>query len=165
MAYYIIGGDKRIYGPKPGRDISDWIREGRLNEYSRMSTEEGGDWRPLVEFREFAKELELAEEEYEEIESEEINENSDEFSLPVLALVWFIKIVIIWPIYWPCWLAYKIVYVALPLGLVLCIAGNMLDYGTLLVAGFLAVCGVGPIGLMTRFYVWAFNLRFGGHEG
>ncbi|SVE28209.1 uncharacterized protein METZ01_LOCUS481063, partial [marine metagenome] len=75
MDYYIIGGDKKTYGPKPGREISDWIREGRLNADSRMSTEDNLDWRPLSKFPEFAKELKLSDE---EIESEEYNEGDDE---------------------------------------------------------------------------------------
>ena len=56
----------------------------------------------------------------EEVEREE---NDEELSLPVLVLVWFIKIAFVWPIYWPCWLMYKTVFVAVPTGVVLCVAG------------------------------------------
>jgi len=161
MDYYIIGGDKKTYGPKPGREISDWIREGRLNADSRISTEDNLDWRPLIEFPEFAKELKLSDEEYKEIEKEEYDESDDELSFSIPWWLWVIKIVLVWPIYWPCWLIWKIVYVAIPTGLVLCVAGAVLDNESLTNVGAMAVCGVGPLGLMLRFYVWAINLRFG----
>ena len=67
----------------------------------------------------------------------------------------------VWLIYWPCWLIWKIGYVAIPSGLVLCVAGAVLDNESLTNVGVMAVCGVGPLGLMLRFYVWAINLRFG----
>ena len=50
---------------------------------------------------------------------------------------------------------------AIPTGLVLCVAGAVLDNESLTNVGAMAVCGVGPLGLMLRFYVWAINLRFG----
>ena len=161
MAYYIIGGDKEIYGPKPGREISDWIREGRLMAESRISTEDSPEWRPMSEFPEFARELKLADEEYGEVENEEYDEGDDELSFPIPWWLWVIKIVFIWPIYWPCWLVWKIVYVVLPAGLVLFVAGAVLDNESLSNVGAMAVCVVGPLGLMLRLYVWAINLRFG----
>jgi len=161
MAYYIIGGDKKIYGPKPGREISDWIREGRLMADSRISTEDSPDWRPLSEFPEFARELKLADKEYGEVDNEEYDENDDELSFPIPWWLWVIKIVFVWPIYWPCWLVWKIVYVVLPAGLVFFVAGAVLDNESLSNVGAMAVCGVGPLGLMLRFYVWAINLRAG----
>ena len=57
MAYYIIGGDGKTYGPKPDREIREWIREGRLNATSNIATEGSEDWRPLSEFPEFANDL------------------------------------------------------------------------------------------------------------
>ena len=79
-------------------------------------------------------------------------------------LVWFIKIVIVWPIYWPCWLVWKTVYVAILAGLVLFVVGAVLDNQSLSNVGAMAVCAVGPLGLMLRLYVWALNLRFGDGE-
>ena len=100
----------------------------------------------------------------EKVESEEYDEGDDELSFPVLVLVWFIKIVIVWPIYWPCWLVWKTVYVALLAGLVLFVVGAVLDNQSLSNVGAMAVCAVGPLGLMLRLYVWALNLRFGDGE-
>jgi len=100
----------------------------------------------------------------EKVESEEYDEGDDELSFPLLVLVWFIKIVIVWPIYWPCWLVWKIVYVALLVGLVFFVVGAVLDNQSLSNVGAWAVCGVGPLGLMLRLYVWALNLRFGDGE-
>jgi len=57
MAYYIIGGDGKTYGPKPDREIREWIREGRLNATSNIATEGSEDWRPLSDFPEFANDL------------------------------------------------------------------------------------------------------------
>ena len=56
----------------------------------------------------------------EEVEREE---NDEELSLPVLVLVWFIKIAFVRPIYWPYWLMCKTAFVAVPTGVVLCVAG------------------------------------------
>ena len=97
----------------------------------------------------------------EKVESEE---SDDGLSGPVLVLVWFIKIVIVWPIYWPCWLVWKTVYVAMLAGLVLFVVGAVLDNQSLSNVGAMAVCAVGPLGLMLRLYVWALNLRFGDGE-
>ena len=97
----------------------------------------------------------------EKVESEE---SDDGLSGPVLVLVWFIKIVIVWPIYWPCWLVWKTVYVAILAGLVLFVVGAVLDNQSLSNVGAMAVCAVGPLGLMLRLYVWAVNLRFGDGE-
>jgi hypothetical protein len=57
MAYYIIGGDGKTYGPKPDREIREWIREGRLNATSNIASEGSEDWRPLSKFPEFAADL------------------------------------------------------------------------------------------------------------
>ena len=97
----------------------------------------------------------------EKVESEENDEGDDELSFPIPWWLWVIKIVFIWPIYWPCWLVWKIVYVVLPAGLVLFVAGAVLDNESLSNVGAMAVCAVGPLGLMLRLYVWAINLRFG----
>ena len=100
----------------------------------------------------------------EKVESEEYDEGDDELSFPIPWWLWVIKIVFVWPIYWPCWLIWKIVYVAIPTGLVLCVAGAVLDNESRTNVGAMAVCGVGPLGLMLRLYVWALNLRFGDGE-
>ena len=92
MDYYIIGGDKEIYGPKPGREINYWIREGRLMAESRISTEDSPEWRPLSEFPEFARELKLADEEYGEVENEEYDEGDDELSFPIPWWLWVIRV-------------------------------------------------------------------------
>jgi hypothetical protein len=161
MAYFFKHGDETVFGPKAERGI----RDGRLNADSNIATENSRDWRRLGEFPEFAKELKPAAPPpaAPPLEPKEPQPKSweSELSLPVLVLVWFIKIVFVWPIYFPCWLAYKVVYVAIPAGLALWVAGALMDNESLSNVGAMAVCGVGPLGLTIRFYVWAFNLRNG----
>jgi hypothetical protein len=57
MAYYIIGGDGKTYGPKPDSEVREWIHEGRLTAQSKIATEDSQDWRPLSDFPEFAANL------------------------------------------------------------------------------------------------------------
>ena len=47
MDYHIIGGDGKVYGPKPESEVRDWIREGRLNAESRICRAGGEDWLTL----------------------------------------------------------------------------------------------------------------------
>ncbi len=94
----------------------------------------------------------------EKVESEE---SDDELSLPTLVLGWFIKIVIVWPIYWPCWLMYKTVFVAIPTGIVLCVMGAVLGNAHHALVGFLLIFILGSIGLIFRLYVWFIYMRYG----
>ena len=57
MDYHIIGGDGKVYGPKPESEVRDWIREGRLNAESRICRAGGEDWLTLDRLPEFAMDL------------------------------------------------------------------------------------------------------------
>ena len=85
----------------------------------------------------------------------------DDLSLRVKVLIWAIKILIVWPIWIPCWIAYKLVYVAIPTGIVLIAIGEVTDNADLTEWGGMMLLFFIPLGLMVRLYVWAFKLRFG----
>ena len=57
MAYYIIGGDGKEYGPKPDSEVREWIAEGRLNTQSQIREQSDPNWRALEDFPEFANYL------------------------------------------------------------------------------------------------------------
>jgi len=57
MDYHIIGGDGKVYGPKPESEIRAWIREGRLDAESRICRAGGEDWLTLDRLPEFAMDL------------------------------------------------------------------------------------------------------------
>src|SRR5436190_11280453 len=54
--YKIIGGDQQPYGPVSAEEVRRWISEGRLNGQS-LALLEGGEWKPLATFPEFAEAL------------------------------------------------------------------------------------------------------------
>jgi hypothetical protein len=51
--YKIIGADQKEYGPVTAEKIQQWIAQGRVNAQTRIQAE-GGEWKPLGEFPEFA---------------------------------------------------------------------------------------------------------------
>jgi len=55
--YKIIGGDHREYGPVPAEDVARWIAEGRLGPQSLIQLEGTGEWKPVLQYPEFAEEL------------------------------------------------------------------------------------------------------------
>ena len=57
MAYFIIGGDGKEYGPKPDSEVREWIAEGRLNAQSQIRGQSNADWRILGDLPEFAGDL------------------------------------------------------------------------------------------------------------
>lgn len=57
--YKIVGGDSKEYGPVPKETIHEWITQGRANAQTMLSFE-GGPWRPLSSFPEFAEALQTA---------------------------------------------------------------------------------------------------------
>ena len=57
MAYFIIGGDGKEYGPKPDSEVREWIAEGRLNAQSQIRGQSDADWRILGDLPEFAGDL------------------------------------------------------------------------------------------------------------
>lgn len=56
MKYFMIGGDKREYGPFEAEQIWQWIREGRANAETLLRAENETDWQPLRNFAEFQSE-------------------------------------------------------------------------------------------------------------
>jgi len=52
--YKIRGGDGKEYGPVTAEQVQQWVRENRLNGQSLVQSAEGGDWKPLTSFPEFA---------------------------------------------------------------------------------------------------------------
>ena len=57
MAYFIIGGDGKEYGPKPDSEVREWIAEGRLNAQSQIRRQSDANWTVLGDLPEFANDL------------------------------------------------------------------------------------------------------------
>ncbi len=57
--YKIIGGDQKEYGPVTADELRTWIAEGRANGQSQVQLE-GGPWKPLASYPEFADALAAA---------------------------------------------------------------------------------------------------------
>src|SRR5947208_729276 len=55
--YKIIGADQKEYGPVPAEQVRQWIAEGRADGQTRARAEDGGDWKPLSDYPEFAAAL------------------------------------------------------------------------------------------------------------
>ena len=53
MKYFMIGGDKREYGPVDVELIRQWLREGRANGETLLRLENETEWRPLRTFADF----------------------------------------------------------------------------------------------------------------
>jgi hypothetical protein len=79
--------------------------------------------------------------------------------LGLTILIWAFKIIFFYPIWIPCWVIYKTVYVAIPTGLVLLVIGEWQDNGDLSRWGLILSFGFGITGLMLRFYVWAITIK------
>ena len=73
--------------------------------------------------------------------------------------LWVFKIIFFYPIWIPCWLIYKTVYVAIPVGLILLVVGEWQDNGDLSRWGLVLSFGFGITGLMLRLYVWAIRAK------
>jgi hypothetical protein len=54
--YHLIGADQKEYGPVTADEIRAWIAEGRANGQT-LARLEGGPWKPLSTFPEFAGSL------------------------------------------------------------------------------------------------------------
>jgi len=54
--YYLIGADQKEYGPVAADEVRAWIAEGRANGQT-LTRLEGGPWKPLSTFPEFAARL------------------------------------------------------------------------------------------------------------
>jgi Domain of unknown function (DUF4190)/GYF domain 2 len=51
--YKIVGADQKEYGPVSAEELRTWIKEGRANGQTMVKVE-GGPWKPLSTFPEFA---------------------------------------------------------------------------------------------------------------
>ena len=47
--YIVIGGDGKEYGPKASVEVSDWIREGRLNLQSQIKEQGDDEWKVFLD--------------------------------------------------------------------------------------------------------------------
>jgi hypothetical protein len=54
MNYFMIGGDKREYGPVDAELIRQWLREGRANGETLLRAEGETEWKPLRTFADFS---------------------------------------------------------------------------------------------------------------
>ena len=54
--FYLIGADQKEYGPVSAEEVRVWIAEGRANGQT-LARFEGGPWKPLSTFPEFAGSL------------------------------------------------------------------------------------------------------------
>jgi len=52
--YRIIGADGREYGPIAADQLRQWVKEGRINAYSKIRPEGAAEWKAASEFPEFA---------------------------------------------------------------------------------------------------------------
>ena len=52
--YKIIGADGREYGPVTADQLREWIAEGRADARTRALAEGAAQWKPLIEYLEFA---------------------------------------------------------------------------------------------------------------
>jgi hypothetical protein len=52
--YKIIGADGREYGPVTAEQLREWIAEGRASAQTKALAEGAAQWKPLVEYLEFA---------------------------------------------------------------------------------------------------------------
>ena len=79
-------------------------------------------------------------------------------NLLVTVIGWIFKIsfVMIWC---PCWLLYKLVYIAIPAGLVASAIATKMGYGKLVHDSILPFFLLTGLGLFLRFYIYAINLR------
>jgi hypothetical protein len=53
MMYTIVGGDGQRYGPVSADQLRQWVAQGRANGQT-LTYREGGDWKPLSTYPEFA---------------------------------------------------------------------------------------------------------------
>ena len=87
------------------------------------------------------------------------HETSDmKHNLLVTVIGWGFKIsfVVIWC---PCWLLYKLVYIAIPAGLVAGAIATKMGHGKLVHDSILPFFLLTGLGLFLRFYIYAINLR------
>jgi hypothetical protein len=57
MNYFIIGGDKKEYGPASAEQVRQWIREGRADGNTLLRADGETAWKPLQSYAEFQGDL------------------------------------------------------------------------------------------------------------
>ena len=55
--FKLLGADKKEYGPVSADQIRVWIAQGRANARTQLQAVGSAEWKPLVEFPEFAAAL------------------------------------------------------------------------------------------------------------
>jgi hypothetical protein len=58
--YRIVGADNKQYGPVSAEMLRQWIADGRANGLTQVLLEGTNDWKPLLQFPEFAAALSAA---------------------------------------------------------------------------------------------------------
>jgi len=74
------------------------------------------------------------------------------YSLPVKLLIWTLSLLLFWWWWWPVWAIYKVVYVAIPVGLVVWAIAAWQGNEGLAENAFLMLVILGPFGLFLRCY-------------
>lgn len=57
MNYFMIGGDRREYGPVSAESVREWIKEGRANGDTLLRPEGETLWKPLRTFADFQNDI------------------------------------------------------------------------------------------------------------
>jgi hypothetical protein len=52
--YRIIGADGREYGPVSADQLGQWMADGRVNQQTRIRSEESPDWKTVADLPEFS---------------------------------------------------------------------------------------------------------------
>lgn len=52
--YKILGDDQKEYGPVNANQLRQWLREGRVNQQTRVQVEGSSEWQPLAAVPELA---------------------------------------------------------------------------------------------------------------
>ena len=58
--FKLLGADQKEYGPVSADQIRKWIAQGRANARTQLQAAGSTEWKPLVEFAEFATDLQAA---------------------------------------------------------------------------------------------------------
>ena len=79
------------------------------------------------------------------------------YSLAGKLLIWSLALVFVWWWFWPLWAIYKVVYLAIPVGLVVWAVAAFQGHEALARDVFMLLVILGPLGLFLRFYAYYVN--------
>jgi hypothetical protein len=87
------------------------------------------------------------------------------YSLGGKLLIWTLALLFFWWWWWPVWAIYKVVYVAIPVGLVVWAIAAFQGHEELARDVFMLLVILGPFGLFLRFYAYYVNRVLGNETG